>query len=204
MRYNKQGTMKLIPHLAAAGLVGALVLSTAAVAQAASPTRAMPAHSSFAPSHAGSSTDTLASISRQDRVFLMNAHQGNLAEIKLGQLASQKGRCEAVRRIARVFIKDHSRLGTEVRSLADRIDVRLPKAPGAAAQKQLAEVAKLSGRKFDIAWLRLQVAWHREAIELGEQELQHGRSPEVKALASGAAPVIMRHLKLIDEAMEHC
>lgn len=196
--------MKHIPYLAAVGLVGALMLATPAVAQAASPTRAMLAHSSVTPAHTGSSTDAAADISRQDRIFLRKAHQGNLAEIKAGGLALRKGRCEAVRHVAHVLIEDHSRMDIELRSLADRLDVRLPKAPSAAQLRQLAKVAALTGREFDVAWLQLQAAWHRETIELIRKELSHGRSPEVKALARKAAPVIKHHLRLIDEATEHC
>jgi putative membrane protein len=196
--------MKRIPYLAAC-LIGALMLATPAVTQAAaSPTRAMPAHSSVAPAHTGSSTDTVTDISRQDRMFLRKAHQGNLAEIKAGWLALRKGRCEAVRHLAHVLIKDHSRMDTDIRALAARFNVRLPKAPSAAQQRQLAKVAALTGREFDGAWLRLQAAWHRETIELIRQQLSHGRSPEVKALAKKAAPVIKHHLRLIDEATEHC
>jgi putative membrane protein len=196
--------MKPTPYLAIAGLVGALMLPTSAIAHAASPTRAIPAHSSFALSHADSGTDAVAAISKQDRMFLMTVHQGNLAEIKAGRLALQKGRCEAVKRIAHVFIKDHSRIDHDVQSLADKFDVRLPNAPGAEARKLLAELAALSGHEFDIAWLRLQAAGLREAIKLGKQQLRHGRSPEVKALATAAVPVVMRHLKLLNEAKRRC
>ncbi|MBP2323487.1 putative membrane protein [Kibdelosporangium banguiense] len=134
----------------------------------------------------------------------MTVHQGNLAEIKAGRLALQKGRCEVVNRIAHVFIEDHSRIDNDVQSLADKFDVRLPDAPDAQARKQLAELAALSGREFDAAWLRMRAAGVREAIKLGRQQLRHGRSPEVKALAAAAVPVVMRHLKLLNEAERHC
>jgi putative membrane protein len=196
--------MKLIPYLTAAGVIGALTLATPTVAQAASPTQVMPAHASFAPAQTGSSSNTVTAISRQDRMFLKKAHQGNLTEIKAGQLALRKGQCEAVKRIARMFTVDHSRMDIEVRALADRFDVRLPNAPSAAQQRQIAKLATLSGREFDTAWLRQQSVWHHEAIELGRQQLSHGRSPEVKALAKKAAPVIRHHLRLIDQAKEHC
>jgi len=137
-------------------------------------------------------------------MFLRKAHQGNLAEINAGGLALLRGRCEAVQRVARMLIEDHSRLDTKVSSVADRFDVRLPEAPSVAQQRQLAEVAALSGRKFDVAWLRLQISWHRAAIELGKQELQHGRSPEVVALAREATPIFKHHLRSLHEAEEHC
>lgn len=196
--------MKPTPRLAIAGLVGAIMVPTSAIAHAASPTRAIPAHSSFAPSYAGSDTDAVAAISEQDRMFLITVHQDNLAEIEAGRLALQNGRCEPVKRIARVFINDHTRIDNDVQSLADKFDVRLPNAPNAEAQKLLAELAALSGREFDIAWLRMRAAGVREAIKLGKQQLRHGRSPEVKALATAAVPVVMRHLKLLNEAKRHC
>ncbi|WP_051796490.1 DUF4142 domain-containing protein [Kibdelosporangium aridum] len=137
-------------------------------------------------------------------MFLMTVHQINLAEIEAGRLALQKGQCAAVKRIAHVFIEDHSRIDNEIQSLADKFEVRLPDAPDAEARKRLAELAALSGLQFDDAWLRLQAAGLREAIKLGKRQLRHGRSPQVKALAANAVPVVLRHVRLLNEAKRHC
>ncbi|MCE7002228.1 DUF4142 domain-containing protein [Kibdelosporangium philippinense] len=196
--------MKPTPCLAIAGLVGALMLPMSGIAYAASPTQAIPAHSSFGPSHTGSDTGGLIGVSGHDRMFLTKIHLDNLVQIKAGRLALQKGRCATVRRIAGVFIQDHFRIDKDVLSLAAKFDVRLPDAPDAEARKRLAELAALSGYEFDVAWLRLQDAGLREAIKLGKQQLLLGRSPEVKALATAATPVVVRHLRLLNEAKRYC
>jgi putative membrane protein len=192
--------MGLIRRLAATSLAGPLMLAATTAAQAA-PLQAIPVHSPVGLSY---TSDTGRALSRQDRMFLVKAHQGNLTEIEAGKPARHKGQCTKVRHVARVFVTDHSELDGPLRTVADRFGVRLPEAPGAEQREQLARLARLRGRQFDLAWLRVQVSWHRQTLQLVERELQDGQAPAVKALARKTAPVVKHHLELLYEAQESC
>jgi putative membrane protein len=189
--------MKISIAVAVTVLAGGLSLALAAPAQAA-PTQTGPSYVRTT----GSGADrTGGQLSEQDRMFLVAAHQGNLAEIAGGYVALAKSHNPDVRRIARRLIVDHRRLDAQVRAVARRYGVQLPNAPSEEQQRQLAAVARLSGRAFDLAWLRLQEAAHVETLALIRQELHTGQSFAVKAVAREAAPVVKEHLRMVREAL---
>jgi putative membrane protein len=186
--------VKLSAVLAGAVLAGGLSLSVAVPAYAGTPAHTAAETVTASTRHAGP-------VSRQDRTFLVAAHQSNLAEITGGYVALAKSKDAQVRRIARQLITDHRRLDAKVRAVACHHGVRLPDRPSAEQQRQLAAVAAKSGTEFDVAWLKLQEAGHLQTLALIGRELGTGRAPDVKALASGAAPVVREHLAMVRAAL---
>jgi predicted outer membrane protein len=136
-------------------------------------------------------------VSQQDRKFLRQVHQANLAEIKTGKLAKEKGKSDEVRELGRLFVKDHAKLDAGLVEVADDLGVHLPSQPN-RKQKAIAEkLADLSGAKFDAAWVDAQIKAHEEAVALTEKEIKHGSNDDVIRLAEKAAPVIKHHLQLL-------
>src|SRR2546425_9389887 len=116
--------MRRHPYLralpAAAAIVTTAVTVTAAPASgagAARPTSATAAPTSRAP------------VSAQDRAWLREAHQANLAEIDVGGLARKKGTTPEVRSAGRMLVTDHTAFDGKVTRLAERLGVSLPKTP---------------------------------------------------------------------------
>lgn len=180
------------------------VASTAAVGLAIGPQAApaAPAASDHQAVHAVADHGS-ARAPATDRAFLRSAHEGNLAEIASGRVALARSHSPQVRRIAADFIADHYRLDAHVRLVARHESVALPSTPSAAQRRDLAAVAALSGHRFDVAWLRMQVAMHRQTLALIGHESHHGRSPAVVALAVGAVPVVREHLTMALTALRH-
>jgi putative membrane protein len=141
-----------------------------------------------------------AAPSDQDRAFLVAAHQSNLTEIQAGKAALQKSSNDVVRRHGQLFIRDHTRLDADLRAVAQDLNVSLPSRPSAAQRATLATVSAQSGAAFDAAWLRSQLAGHRQARADGQRELAQGSDAQVKKLAQAAAPVIQMHLDMLEEA----
>ncbi|MCA2225483.1 DUF4142 domain-containing protein [Nonomuraea aurantiaca] len=139
-------------------------------------------------------------LNEQDRTFLRQAHQGNLAEIQAGQAAQDKGASHAVRELGAKLISDHTKMDDDVSRVAKQAGVDLPTQPSAAQRRQLGEVAGKSGEAFDRAWLAAQIAGHRQSLANGAKELRKGSSPEVKKLATDAKPIVQMHLDLLQEA----
>ncbi|WP_162605820.1 DUF4142 domain-containing protein [Jiangella aurantiaca] len=137
-------------------------------------------------------------LSEQDQAFLVQAHQNNLAEIAAGEAAVNQAATELVRAQGQMLITDHTTLDESVRHVADAHGVELPAEPTAEQQAQLAEVTAQQGAAFDQAWTQLQIAGHQAALALGEQEIQNGSNAEVIALAENAAPVIQKHLTMLE------
>jgi putative membrane protein len=141
--------------------------------------------------HAGSGSR----LSAQDRAFLVQAHQSNLAEIATGKLAERKATRADVRALGRMFVADHRKLDAELRVVAKKLEVRLPSQPNRQQRAAAAKLERLSGRAFDKAWLDVQIVAHRQAIAAGAKEIAHGTNSDVVRLAKKSAPVIKHHLR---------
>lgn len=146
------------------------------------------------------SASAAAAPSRQDRAFLVAAHQSNLTEIAAGSAAQRRATTEVVRHHGAIFARDHTRLDASLRQVARRLAVPLPDAPNAEQQATLDSVSANPGPAFDRAWLASQLAGHREAKANGQKELAQGSDATVKQLARTAAPVVQMHLSMLEQA----
>jgi putative membrane protein len=189
--------MKLLVRLAVAAGSGMLGLVVMAPAQAGPASVPAPSTAKVwaAPNREGHC------LCRQDRTFLVRAHQGNLAEIAAGRLALAKSQNTDVRHIARRLIADHTKLDAQIRAAAKRYHVTLPTQPSAKQMRQLKQVAHRSGHAFDRAWLRLQEKSHVQTLALIHREVHHGCSADVRKLARTAAPVVREHLVMVRKAL---
>jgi putative membrane protein len=192
--------MRLLPRLAVAVVAGAVALAVATPVQAARPAQAVAAATAAVSAGHHPNDDGLC---RQDRRFLVRAHQGNLGEIVGGRLALARSDDTEVRTIAQMLIADHRRLDTDVRRVAQQYDVALPLTPSARQIRALAAVARKSDARFDRAWLRLPEVSHVRTLALIRAELHRGCSADVRALARTAAPVVRHHLAMVREALHH-
>ncbi|MGC5010484.1 DUF4142 domain-containing protein [Streptosporangium sp. DT93] len=161
------------------------------------------------PAPGGSAPGSPQAANRQDRDFLVKAHQSNLSEIEAGKAAQQKtadpsGRPNAttVRELGEMFIADHTKLDATVRQVAARLRVELPPAPAPAQREQLDKVAALNGAEFDKAWITAELAGHRATLAAVDKEIASGASPEVKQIAVTARPVVQKHIDLLLQAEE--
>ncbi|MFI6858262.1 DUF4142 domain-containing protein [Streptomyces sp. NPDC050416] len=145
-----------------------------------------------------------AEISAQDELFMMQAHQGNLAEIAAGQDAQKNATTSCVKNVGAVLVRDHSKLDWDLKMLAGKLNVTLPGSPSAEQKKELAAVqAKAGSPAYDAAWLTTQDAAHRKTLALIDQELKGGKNAEVKAAARSARPVVAMHLDMVRGGASH-
>jgi putative membrane protein len=138
-------------------------------------------------------------VSSQDRSWLIAAHQGNLAEISSGNLAAEKGHTAAVRKAGRMLTRDHAKLDSKLRPVAQELGVSLPTTPNAEQQQEAKEFMSLSGTQFDQTWTHTEADGHVKTVELTEREIQTGSVPQVKQLAQSALPVLKKHLDTLQQ-----
>ncbi|WIY00863.1 DUF4142 domain-containing protein [Amycolatopsis mongoliensis] len=134
-----------------------------------------------------------ADVSPQDREYLNRTHQDNLFEIVTGNLVG-RGSCARVRELGPRFAAHHTELDADLVAVSAQVAVTLYSVPDPGQLGQIADLSARSGRDFDAAWLRDQIAAHLRGLAQGERETRNGWSPEVKALAARSAPVLRHHL----------
>lgn len=138
-----------------------------------------------------------------DAAFLAQAAQANRFEIVTGRLADRRGSRRIVRRLGRMFVRDHTAALAQGAAVAAKLGVT---PPAGVSRQQAAVVEKLRGlrgRRFDRAWLRAQLAAHVQAVALHLSGALNGDSADVRRLATLALPVVSGHLGELTVAANH-
>jgi len=137
-----------------------------------------------------------------DAHFAKEAAQGGMAEVKLGQLAQEKGSSESVKSFGKRMVDDHSKAGDKLKEVASRENVTLPTDISAKDQAIYDRLSKLSGSAFDRAYARDMVKDHETDVAAFEKEANAGKTDSLKSFASETLPTLQDHLKQAKEMMK--
>jgi putative membrane protein len=125
--------------------------------------------------------------------FLIDAVRGDIAEVKLGELAQERGQSEGVRQFGQMLVEDHSKALKETAELAKDLDVIPPAQPTAEQTRKHDALARLSGAEFDRQFTAEMVKGHQEEIAKYEKQAESGDS-KVAKLAEELLPTLQEHL----------
>lgn len=150
------------------------------------------------------STRTAAAKSRPamgDAHFAKEAAQGGMAEVKLGQLAQEKGSNDSVKSFGQRMVDDHSKAGNKLKEVASRENITLPTDISAKDQAMYDRLSKLNGAAFDRAYARDMVQDHETDVAAFQKEANAGKDDSMKSFASETLPTLQDHLKQAKEMM---
>jgi putative membrane protein len=134
-----------------------------------------------------------------DRMFVENALKGGMAEVQLGQLALRKSSNDDVKQFAQKMVDDHTKLGEQMKPIAQQIGVKIPDGPSRKDKSTIAKLSALNGEAFDRAYIKDMVKDHKGDLNDFQSEAQNGSNPTVKEAASQGSKVIGRHLAMIEQ-----
>jgi putative membrane protein len=137
-----------------------------------------------------------------DTRFAKAAAQGGMAEVKLGQLAQEKGSSDAVKRFGKRMVDDHSKAGGQLTEAASKEKVTLPTDISSKDQAIYDRLSKLNGAAFDRAYAKDMVADHQTDVAEFQKEASGGKSEALKSFASETLPTLQDHLKEAKEMMK--
>jgi putative membrane protein len=149
----------------------------------------------------GNMTDVAAVETVSDADFAKDAAQGGMAEVKLGQLAQDKGTSDAVKDFGKRMVDDHSAANEKLKGIAQQESMSLPADINKKDQVTYDKLSKLSGDAFDRAYARDMVKDHQDDIAAFQQEARNGQDPQIKSFASDTLPTLEDHLKMAREMM---
>jgi len=139
-------------------------------------------------------------VKSSDQAFMEQAQLIGAAEVKLGKLAQEHARRDAVRDFADRMIRDHTRMGNELKELANKKGIKLSDKLDQKHMDLVDTLSKLNADKFDRAYINDMVSGHEKALETFESEAKNGKDADVKAWAEKALPALREHLKLAKDA----
>jgi putative membrane protein len=134
-----------------------------------------------------------------DRLFVKKALQGGIAEVQLGQLTLQKSNNDQVKQFAQKMIDDHTRMGDQMKPVAQQVGVAVPTEPSKKDKATMAKMQALSGSAYDQAYIKDMVKDHKQDLSDFQMEASSGQDPAVKDAASQGSQVISHHLQMAQQ-----
>src|SRR5581483_10268084 len=99
-----------------------------------------------------------------DRQFVKKAAEGGLAEVQLGQLATEKAASPEVKQFGQRMVDDHTKANEQLKQVASDEGVTIPDKLSAKDAATKARLEKLSGKAFDHAYMRDMVMDHTKDV----------------------------------------
>jgi len=155
------------------------------------------------PSRAKNVATTAKSRPAGDARFAKEAAQGGMAEVKLGQLAQEKGSNDLVKSFGKRMVDDHSKANDKLKEVASRESITLPNDLSAKDQASYDRLSKLNGAAFDRAFARDMVKDHETDVAAFQKEANGGKTDSLKSFASETLPTLENHLKQAKEMMKN-
>lgn len=152
---------------------------------------------------ADSAGATEATAAEEDSKFAVDAADGGMAEVALGELAQSKGTDPKVKEFGKMMVADHTKANDELKALAASKNITLPAAPGEEKQKVATDLSAKSGKDFDKAYIDQMVDDHQKTVKLFEDGQKNVKDADIKAFIDKTLPVLKSHLdhvKSLDKA----
>src|SRR5260370_23283873 len=135
----------------------------------------------------------------QDKMFPRKAAERGIAEVKLGQLAAQKGSSDDVKAFGQKRVDDHTKLNLEMARVADSMGVMLPKSMNKEDQAEYEKLNALSVNAFDIEYLSFMVKDHHNDLHEFRIEAASPTDPTLHDAVVKAQSVIHDNTVIVDK-----
>ena len=134
--------------------------------------------------------------SDNDRQFLLHAASSGMAEVQLGQLATERAASAEAKQFGQRMVDDHTKANQELRTLAPARNLPAAIAIDPKHQAMADQLATLHGAAFDREYMAGQVTDHEEAVMLFTAAAKESQDAEVKAWAAKTLPILKEHLQM--------
>jgi putative membrane protein len=134
-------------------------------------------------------------LSDLDQKFVTVAASGGMMEVKAGDLAKERATNDAVKKFAEHMVTDHGKTNKEFTDMLGNKGIRVPRDMRDEDRTAIDNISKLKGAGFEREYLKQQLAAHKEAVALFEEESKNGKDADLRAFAEKTLPTLREHLK---------
>lgn len=131
--------------------------------------------------------------------FLKQAGQGNLLEVKLGQLASQKSQNSSVKEFADRLVKDHGKANEHLKDVAEKHQITVPTSLDAKHQKKIEDLETKSGSEFDKEFARMMIKSHKKGVSKYQAAAEECEDADLKSYAQRTLPTLKEHFRMAQD-----
>jgi len=150
------------------------------------------------------STTTM-SVDKSTSEFMTKVADVGMTEVKLGQMAQEKGTNQRVKDFGAMMVKDHTAAGDELKSMARQKNVTLPETMSNDHQRKADDLNKKTGKDFDKSYIKAMVDGHQSTVNDFEKASKDTKDADVKAWVDKILPTLKMHLdsaKAIQKALK--
>ncbi len=137
-----------------------------------------------------------AQLSSEDTKFIRQAAQAGMAEVRMGQLASQNAQDQALKDFGQRLVTDHTKANQELAQIASQKGATVPMNMDSSDQKMIDNLSSLSGAEFDRVCVKDAVDAHEKAIKDFKTASEECKDPDLKAFAQKTLPILQEHLDM--------
>ena len=137
--------------------------------------------------------------------------RGGMAEVKLGELASERARNADVKAFGRMMVQDHTKAGEELKQIAAQQNIQPPTELDDEHRDLMDRLSKAQGAEFDREYMNAMVDSHEKTInaledrvdrkgdennpQFSAKEAQEPFESSVNQWAAKTAPTVHKHLE---------
>ncbi len=132
-----------------------------------------------------------------DKMFVVKAAQGGLAEVMASKLALSHTSNKNVLMVAHRMIKEHGVANADLKQTTMKIGVMAPNHTDPMHMAMYAKLSRLHGAAFDKAYMRGQVKDHDMTVALFKTEIEKGQESPIRGFAAKYLPTIQDHTIMI-------
>jgi len=134
-----------------------------------------------------------------DQAFVSEIFESDKAQVQLGQLAQQKSQSPDVKQLGQKMAENRAKLDQQLKPLADKMDVKMPKEPSKKERQEIAKLETLSGPEFDQEYLKVVAKDNEKDVKDFEAESTAATDPSLQQAAKADAPVLAQHQKAVEQ-----
>jgi putative membrane protein len=142
-------------------------------------------------------------LSVEEQQFVKKAAAGGFAEVKLSELASDRATDPQVKEFANQMVTDHTRANDELQPIAESNKIPAPTKLQGDPEVAYKHLKKLSGAKFDAAYVKIMVGDHDKTVAAFEDASSKAKDPSLKAFIDKTLPVLRQHKEHIHAIEGH-
>ena len=139
-------------------------------------------------------------FSAADHAFIMKVSQGGMYEVEASKLVADRGHEQDVLDVGLYEVHDHQLVGDKLTAVASALNISFPLALNPMFQARLDRLKSLSGRDFDVAYIKEMEAIHAVDVQAFATEAKAGQNTALRAFAAETVIIVRRHIGALHAA----
>ena len=175
-------------------LAAVMILGLAACSDKSTPDQAASSDAVTPATEMAAASSEAATPDSHAAQFLTDAMKGDNSEVKIAQLAADKGASQGVKDFGRMLVADHGKHKLQVAEVARSMGVPVTEDTKPEGDALYAKLQGLSGAEFDGEFVARMIENHKKGIAKNKEEAESSDPEPVKVLAAQTVPTLEKHL----------